>query len=272
MGKTRLFSSFVFTLAAVLLLCSCASLKQALQNPNYIYENGAVLVGGNDRPIELKNNSAAIDPSFSEMMAFVQQDSTDLIPYVAKGSPAGPTPFVCSDFAEALHNNAEAAGLRAAYVGIDFSDSPIGHAVNAFQTTDKGLVFIDCTGPSLYSQLESGATAESWDKQAFVQIGQEYGIIPLGKAESGDYLVYLQFKEDWRMLRQLLASYNAEVKLYNQEVSGKVYRPGSPEMSAIRTWENRLNEQEQTINELKARLGDSFFKPLGEVSNFFVHW
>jgi hypothetical protein len=243
-----------------------------MQNPNYIYENGAVLVGGNDRPIELKNNSAAVDPSFSEMVAFVRQDTTDLIPYVAKGAAAETAPFVCSDFAETLHNNAEAAGLRAAYVGIDFSDSAVGHAVNAFQTTDKGLVFIDCTGPSLYSQLESDAQAESWDKAAFVQIGLEYGIVPLDKADSGDYLIYLQFKADWQQLKKLLASYNSEVKLYNQEISGKVYRPGSPEMSAIRAWENRLSQQEQTINDLKARVGDSFFKPLGIVSNFFLHW
>ena len=55
--------------------------------------------------------------------------------------------FVCADFAEMLHNNAEAAGIRAAYVCIMLLNETEGHTLNAFETTDKGLVFIDCTAP-----------------------------------------------------------------------------------------------------------------------------
>jgi len=270
----RKFLCVAFALVIVIsaLLSSCAGLKLALQNPDYIYEDGAVLVRGNESPIELKNNSAAVDPSFSALAAFVQQDSTDMIPYVAKDSHSGLAPFVCADFAETLHNRAETAGLRAAYVGIDFVGETIGHAINAFQTTDRGLVFIDCTGPSLYSQLESGSSADSWDKEGYLQVGEEYGIIPLDEAQSADYSFYLQYKADWQQLRDLLAAYNSDVKAYNQEISGKVYRPGSAEMAAVRAWEARLIDQEKTINDLKARLGDSFFKPLGQVGNYFLHW
>ena len=63
---------------------------------------------------------------------------------------------MCCDFAERLHNNAEMAGIRCAYVyvkltgytdpynyGIPYSTS---HACNAFETTDRGLVYIDDTG------------------------------------------------------------------------------------------------------------------------------
>jgi len=53
---------------------------------------------------------------------------------------------VCGDFAETLHNKAEAAGIRTAFVHIELDDEDTGHALNAFHTTDKGLVFIDCTG------------------------------------------------------------------------------------------------------------------------------
>jgi hypothetical protein len=272
MKTNILYPALAVAILLASLLTSCAGLKLALQNPNYIYEDGAVLVRGNESPVELKNNSAAVDPSFSALAAFIRQDSTDMIPYVAKGSPSGLTPFVCADFAETLHNSAEAAGLRAAYVGIDFAGESTGHAINAFQTTDQGLVFIDCTGPSLYSQLEGGSTADSWDKVAYVLIGQEYGIIPLDKAHSADYSYYLQYKADWQQLKDLLAAYNSDVKSYNQEIDGKVYRPGSVEMAAVRSWERRLIDQEKTINDLKARLGDSFFKPLGQISNYFIHW
>jgi hypothetical protein len=75
-----------------------------------------------------------------------------------------------------------------------------------------------------------------------------------------------------QQLRDLLAAYNSDVKAYNPEISGKVYRPGSAEMAAVRAWEARLIDQEKTINDLKARLGDSFFKPLGQVGNYFIHW
>jgi hypothetical protein len=53
--------------------------------------------------------------------------------------------FVCADFAEMLHNNAEKAGWRAAFVGITLSGGET-HALDAFETTDLGLVYIDCTG------------------------------------------------------------------------------------------------------------------------------
>jgi hypothetical protein len=53
---------------------------------------------------------------------------------------------VCCDFAERLHNDAEIAGLKCAYVAIDLSTG--GHAIVAFQTSDKGLIYIDDTGSS----------------------------------------------------------------------------------------------------------------------------
>jgi hypothetical protein len=52
---------------------------------------------------------------------------------------------VCADFAERLHNNAELAGIRCAYVSITLAGNT-GHACDAFQTTDRGLAYIDVTG------------------------------------------------------------------------------------------------------------------------------
>jgi hypothetical protein len=37
-------------------------------------------------------------------------------------------------------------GIRCAYVSMDLSTG--GHAIDAFQTTDRGLIYIDDTGPS----------------------------------------------------------------------------------------------------------------------------
>lgn len=95
-------------------------------------------VGGDGNRIYLQNNPNATDPTFLELVSFIKRDKTDTIRYSDN--------YVCADFAETLHNNAEANGLKAGYVCIDFFGDPNGHAMNAFNTTDKGLIYIDCTG------------------------------------------------------------------------------------------------------------------------------
>ena len=121
----------------VVLLAS--SVAGCTSNPLHIYENGALQVGGDGEPIELINNPDATNPTYSELLAFIQEDSTDTNDYLENPYIG----YVCADFAEDVHNNAEAAGIRAAWVSIDFEGSDVGHAVNAFETTDLSLVYID---------------------------------------------------------------------------------------------------------------------------------
>ena len=99
----------------------------------------------NGQTVILENNPNAINPSWNELLKFLKKDKTDEHAYIKDK-------FVCANFALMLHNNAETAGWRCAYVTIDLSGSRNGHALNAFETTDYGLVYIDCTngyqGPS----------------------------------------------------------------------------------------------------------------------------
>ena len=102
---------------------------------------GSVYSGSN-RPwadISLVNNANALDPTWAELLDFLRWDETSQNTYVPDG-------YVCRHFAMDVHNNAEEAGIRAAYVGMSMRGSAYGHAFNAFKTTDRGLVFIDCTG------------------------------------------------------------------------------------------------------------------------------
>lgn len=108
----------------------------------------------NGHKVWLHNNTEAKNPSWSQLKKFLNDDKTDAVPYQEKV-------FVCADFAEMLHNNAEAAGWRCAYVTINLSGSSAGHALNAFQTTDKDLVYIDCTGQS----NDNGMKLTSSDKE-----------------------------------------------------------------------------------------------------------
>jgi Bacterial Ig-like domain (group 2) len=119
--------------------------------------------------IVLINNKNAANPTYAQLVSFLKSDKTDEYPYtstnnapdnyygtakshvdltriqnIIDGTAQPDNPDVCSDFAERLHNDAEMAGLRCAYVSVDMSTGL--HGVNAFQTTDKGLIYVDDTG------------------------------------------------------------------------------------------------------------------------------
>ena len=153
--------------------------------------------------IVLINNENAANPSYSQLVSFLRQDNTDEFPYMYTISPPGmyygtaeshvdlehiqsiidgtaqPSgPHVCADFAERLHNNAELAGIRCAYVSITLVGYPdpynygisssTGHACNAFQTTDRGLIYIDCTG------ISDSYGPDNNDTIVDVQVGEQY--------------------------------------------------------------------------------------------------
>lgn len=204
------------------------------ENPRYIYENGAILVGGDGEPIELVNNPNATNPTYARLVAFIKKDPTDRQRYISSADVSigsGEVPYVCSDFAEDLHNNAEAAGIIAAWVSIKFAGDNEGHACNAFETTDRGLVYIDCTGGNLWDQLtfQIVETDEglysinnypiSWDKVAYIEVGKAYGAIDIARASSLSYSFYEEYKQDCENFDNLIDEYNREVMRFNREVS-----------------------------------------------------
>ena len=140
-------------------------------------------VGGNGGKIVLRNNEDAKNPSYNELIDFISQDDTDKHAYL-------PNSFVCADFGETVHNNAEMAGIKAGWVTIDFSDCSGGHACNVFETTDKGLVFIDCT---------SSLTQRSgnWDSIVDVVVGKEY--LPRHLHSDGSYYLSMGTVSDYQI-------------------------------------------------------------------------
>jgi len=100
--------------------------------------------------VALIDNPSATNPTWSQLMAFLSQDRTETHTYIRNV-------YDCSQFSRDVHNNAEAVGIRAAEVQVDFSNAIDGHALNAFLTTDYGLVYIDCTGgPDTVARIKAG--------------------------------------------------------------------------------------------------------------------
>lgn len=120
--------------------------------------------GGDGHRIQLFNCNHSTDPTWAELEAFLWYDQTDKILYIERGYPNS---YVCANYAEELHNNAEAMGIRAGYVHIELASGG-NHALNAFNTIDRGLVFIDDTG------AETATYPCPRDRTANVQIGGEY--------------------------------------------------------------------------------------------------
>lgn len=258
----------------------------------YIHTNGAIECGGDGEPIVLVNNPHATNPTYAELVAFIVEDTTNTNEYV-KG---GPEAYVCADFAEEVHNNAEAAGIRAAWVGVSFTDGQ-PHALNAFETTDKGIVYIDCTGETtkiwlgdsyipnikpvtfeswLYKKsIPDSAKLTEWDTVAFVEVGKEYGLIGINEAKSLEYDFFLEYTQKWQEYKIKLEAYNREVERYNQEISGKIYIEGSTELSIIEAWEAEIDGQKQILYSLEEGLGyHHYYLPdrSGIVKDIQIHW
>jgi len=143
-------------------------LPKLKDNEEYVFYQGAIMVGACNQYIVLRNNPSAKNPTWEELKAFLKADQTDRQAYIA-GT------FTCGDFAEILHNNAEAAGIRAAIMAIELkpaglTEGVIRHSLNAFETTDHGIMYIDDTSSS------QGYYA---DKEVNVVVGDDYAAVSI---------------------------------------------------------------------------------------------
>jgi hypothetical protein len=249
------------------------------QPPYVVYKGGP--------RVYLANNAKAHDPTWQELKDFIKSDGTDSKTYDR-------ATFPCGAFAEEVHNNAEAHGIRAAWVAIDFEDETEGHAINAFETTDFGLVYVDCTGDRSkvtthkYSASDKGRTfgnASSCDRIAYVQVGKEYGIISLEVAGSPEYIYYVQYKNSLAKFESDLAAYNSDSKKYdedvtrfNQFVSGRTMNVFSVDYARANQWKDQLTGELRDL-EQRAKILDStgdnlgaFWEPKGTVKSVEIYW
>lgn len=81
--------------------------------------------------------TAVTDPSWDEMIYFLNHNHVNWNDYVAKGGDR----YVCLHFACDVQKAATEQGIRSAFVVIRFPN--IGHAIIAFETTDQGLWFFE---------------------------------------------------------------------------------------------------------------------------------
>jgi len=240
-------------------------------------ETGDVQIHYDKQPvyyINLINNPSATDPTWRQLLEFIASDDTDQQTYIKDV-------YMCGDFAETLHNNAEEQGIRAAWVGIHFADGTVGHALNAFNTVDRGIVFVDCTGGGFEVLTPSVEDSQSYDRIAYVMIGKDYGTIGIDIAMSGQYDYYERYEEQWEEYEERLLQYSAavvdfnrRVREYNRKMSEGSYQYSK--MMAIyddlKRLEAELNREEEHLDRLLQDLGYYRRNSLGVVSSVEVYW
>jgi hypothetical protein len=251
----------------LLLVCSCVipiSLDKDIDGRVYL-SDGSYAVGGDGEPIILIDNPEADNPTYEELLLFIGIDDTDQKDYI-------PLSYVCGDFAETLHNNAEEFGYKTAYVTVTFEEDVEMHALNAFETVDKGLVYVDCTGRNIFTPHYFGEPViDSCDKIAYIEVGEVYGCISADKATSPDYSFYETYSAKWDAYNERLESYNEEVESYNEALGGRTSLE-EPEYSEFLRWSEELEQEKAELDALKEELGDCHWEPLGTVSSFEIIW
>jgi hypothetical protein len=263
-----------------------------------VYRKELPYVKAAGSPVCLVNSKNATDPSWDELLTFLEQDDTN--EHLFREGV-----FVCADFAELLHNNAEASGIRAAFVGVDFRGDEEAHALNAFNTTDKGLVYVDCTSdsssPAIAESTDSDAgKACAHDKIAYVVEGGEYGVISVDQATSLEYWFYEEYRQSWEELTNNRSAYNGAVVAYNTDVTAyeaavaayetavggrtsirdqkeyeqlkKRYNDLKTKEAELDLSENELSAWRAQLDERQAELGWCHWKSLGVVSSVELYW
>lgn len=281
--------------------------EAALTNEGFtVYNNAQPPYYGADpnKPIVFFNDEAAKNPTWHELKRFLILDTTDENAYL-------PGIRVCAEFAAELHNKAEKAGIRAAWVALEFEDGSEGHALNAFETTDQGLVFIDCTGgipiieiPTVSEEIgtiaEETRCFDTHDKKAYIEISKQCGFIGLEVLSSFEYKAYLDYIYKWDRLWERyevhdiaceeyeikLETYNQRVEEYELLVGGRTVIEDQSEYDKLRNMYDELKqmrlklEQERTelnkeahrINLEIENLGRCRREPLGVVKSVEIYW
>src|SRR5271157_5266458 len=103
------------------------------------------------------------DPSYNQLTNFLYSDNTVDDTYI-------PGSYVCVNFAVHLYENAESHGIRGHLIDIGLDNSP-GHMIDAFDTTDRGIIYIDATGNTVEQKMRGSPSIPT---TVNVAVGQNY--------------------------------------------------------------------------------------------------
>ncbi len=93
----------------------------------------------NGNRLHITNNRSAANPTFDQVLAFLQQDDTNALAISNKNASPGQSVV-------RLHDNAEKAGIRAGVVELKMPNETDVYSLDVFDTVDKGRIMVDPDG------------------------------------------------------------------------------------------------------------------------------
>ncbi len=144
----QILEQIIYFIAIVFFAQIAVSIYQAVLPAEYTGEIDTGVAGASGEELILQNNQSAVNPTYAQAVDFILQNNISSRLYAPR--------YTCGDFAKDVHNAAESAGLKCAFVCIDFADGTDSHACNCFNTTDKGLIYFDCVEGDKIAIVEEG--------------------------------------------------------------------------------------------------------------------
>ncbi|MFC2034119.1 hypothetical protein ACFLTT_01760 [Chloroflexota bacterium] len=209
-----------------------------------------------EKLLEGRTESTLVNPSWAELKAFIEHDKTDELTYI-KGK------FDCDGFAITLRDNAWKNGYRCAYVQMSFGNEE-GHSLNAFETTDKGTVYIDC---------------HQEDSAAYLKIGQRYGMIELNSIQFEHVNYSMDPDEFWQELTwtsytspftyNYYTDYLNRLDFYNQSVNAynNVIGSGNSELSQA-----QIDQWGDNLDTLYEDVSTGVINPMNVIQGIETYW
>lgn len=117
----------------------------------------------NGTQVLVQENIGSADPSYGQLVSFLRDDWTEHGLYSLDN--------VCTNFAVRLYDEAQGSGMKAHIVEIWFADGGNPHVIVAFNTTDRGLIYVDDTGRT---QKQKEAGQMDIDRIVTLEPGQPY--------------------------------------------------------------------------------------------------
>ncbi len=225
--------------------------------------------------IENAGESTLKNPTWEELKRFIEVDQTDTLEYV-------PGKFDCEGFTVTLRDNSWRRGFRSAYMAIGLGENSAGHTLNAFQTANEGLVYIDNTQQDTVGYIE---TAKAYGTIAIAGVKEEYIACttrfdefwkPLTYAQySGsifDYAYYENYTKRDEFYSNSVSAYNSQVSDYNSAVNAFNQGNRTYSHSELEDWEGRLEAWSDNLDKLIDDLGSIRIEPLGTVDSIEIYW
>jgi hypothetical protein len=116
---------------------------------NNIDKNNAAEPAIVTTPAPIINNIITVyhKANYNDVETFLEIDKTDDLEYI-------PDVFDCKSFASTLKSNANKQGMLCAVVITDYSAS--SHAINAFDTLDRGIIFVEPQSDIIMENINIG--------------------------------------------------------------------------------------------------------------------